>query len=59
MVVSTCTSYKFYLDVAYYLCIDVTVLMLLYAMFETKQGIGQAELLSEQQLHVYDLLWYH
>ena len=33
--------------------------MLLYAMFETKQGIGQAELLSEQQLHVYDLLWYH
>ena len=59
MVVSTCTSYKFCLDVAYYLCIDVTVLMLLYAMFETKQGIGQAELLSEQQLHVYDLLWYH
>ena len=26
--------------------------MLLYAMFETKQGTGQAEVLSEQQLHV-------
>ena len=37
----------------------IYVLMLLYAMFETKKGTGHAEVLSEQQLHVYDLLCYH